>query len=477
MTRVPPAKRSYDRAAAVIARDERVLAENMKLRQYPLVAARAQGATVWDVDGNEYVDWFAASAVANVGYQHPAVVAAVRTALEAEYCSILACHSSVAAVELAERLVAEMPGEFEKRVWFGLSGSDAMDFLARQLSAARGRPILLSFMGGFAGLTTGAASLSGHPAHAGSPSSASVVKLPYPNPYRCSWGPCSSEGCSLRCLRFVEDEVIPQLAPRSEAAAVVIEAIQADNGDLVPPDNYLPALRELCDRQDLWLVIDEVKTGFGRTGAMFAFQHSGVVPDAVAVGKPLAAGLPLSAVIGRRELFEGGRFTAFTLAGSPVPARAACAALDAIESDGLIAQARLLGERLQSGLQEMQRGHPLIGDVRGRGMLIGVELVLDRATRLPASRAAGELVYRCFELGLLLSHCGSLSNVIEITPPLMLSEEECDAGLEIFERALTDVEQGRVDPAKLAKYGASLAQGQRGVGHQASPLAAPTTGA
>jgi 4-aminobutyrate aminotransferase len=231
-----------------------------------------------------------------------------------------------------------------------------------------------------------------------------------------------------------------------------MEAVQSDGGEVVPPANVIPALRELCDRHGIWLVFDEVKTGLGRTGRMFAFEHSGVVPDAVTFGKPLGGGLPLSAVVGRAELLDVPTFSLFTLGGSPVPCAAALATLDVIEDEGLVENAARMGERLLDGLCSLQAHSRLIGDVRGRGLIAGVELVADRASREPAPLDTHRLVYRCFELGLLTIYAGLAGNVVELTPPLTITADEIDEGLAIIERALADVEAGRFDDAKLAPF-------------------------
>jgi 4-aminobutyrate aminotransferase len=231
------------------------------------------------------------------------------------------CHPNARAVELAERLCGLVPGDFAKKAWFGATGSDASDCCARLLPMATGRRRLITYVGGYHGTTAGAASLSGHQAQAAVIGGGNVAKVPYPDPYRCLWGPCDRAGCSLRCLEYLERYALGAISPAEDTAAVIVEAVQSDGGEVVPPANYIPALRELCDRHGIWLVFDEVKVGLGRTGRWFAFEHSGVTADAVILGKPLGGGLPLSGVVGRAELLDVPTYSLMTLGGSPVPAR------------------------------------------------------------------------------------------------------------------------------------------------------------
>lgn len=443
---------SPSHAASVLAREQAALGDVLKIRFYPFVAAGARGVRMVDADGKEYLDFTGSAGVAQTGYGHAVVREAITRELESQHTSMLCCFGNERAVELAERLCGLVPGAFPKKAWFGTTGSDANDCAARLLPMATGRRRLITFVGGYHGTTSGSAALSGHQAQAAVIGGGNVTKVPYPDPYRCSFGPCNREGCSLRCLEHLERFALGSTSPAHDTAAVMIEAIQSDGGEVVPPANVLPALRELCDRHGIWLVFDEVKTGLGRTGRMFAFEHAGVVPDAVTLGKPLGGGLPLSAVVGRAELLDVATYSLFTLGGSPVPCAAALATLDVIESEGLVENAARMGERLLEGLRETQSRSRLVGDVRGRGLIIGVELVQDRESREPAPVDAHRLVYRCFELGLLAIYAGLAGNVIELTPPLTIGPAEVDEGLAIIERALADVEAGRFDDSKLAPF-------------------------
>jgi 4-aminobutyrate aminotransferase len=428
---------------------DRIIASSNKFRLYPFALGRTDGTRVYDLDGREYYDWEGSVCVAATGYRHPHIRAAIQRTLDAEYSHLLPIYPSEPAVELAERLVELTPGSFDKKVWFGASGSDALDCLVKLLPRIPGRPRLISYIGAHHGLTIGAGLISGESIQARFLNAGNITKAPYPYPYRCAWGPCDPDGCSLKCLRFLEEEILGGISPPEETAAIFFEPVQSFGGEIVPPRNYPPALRELCDRYGIALVMDEVKTGLGRTGRMFATNHWNVIPDVVALGKPLGGGLPLSAVVARSELLEGHPVTAQALAGSPAPCAAAVAVLEVIQEENLAENAAVIGARLLDGLRDIQKRRRLIGEVRGLGMILGVELVQDHSSRTPAPLDAARLAYRCYELGLLVICLGRHGNVIEITPPLTTTADEVDAALAIFEEALADIEAGRFDDAKL----------------------------
>jgi 4-aminobutyrate aminotransferase len=442
------------RTDELIARDAAALGDVLKVRFYPLAVDRAEGCTITDVDGNEYLDFMAGWAVANTGYGAKEIVDAVTAQMRKLSFATLTAFPNEAATRLAEELIGLMPGAFPKKAWFGLHGSDACDALAKLVPMATGRPRIISYIGSYHGQTGGSASLSGHTAQARVAGSANVVKVPYPYPYRCPFGPCPPDQCSLRCLDYVENYVFRTICPPETTGGVIVEAIQSDGGDIVPPDNYLPALARLCQEHGILLLFDEVKIGFGRTGRMFGFEHAEVVPDAVAMGKSIGSGLAgLSAVVARADILDvAPAINMFTVAGSPVSATAGLATLAFIREHGLLDSAARVGAKLLDGFRAMADVHPLVGEVRGRGMILGIELVRDRETREPAALEAAKVVYRCKELGLVLFYGGIYSNVIEVTPPLVLTEDEADRGLVIFDQALADVEAGRFADEKLGPY-------------------------
>ena len=417
----------------------------MKIRFYPFALRRAEGCWVEDEDGNNFLDLCAGAATMSLGYGDTRVAKAIRTAMEGPWSTTCAVFAHEAEATLAARLNALLPGE--TKVWFGTSGSEALDMLARYTRAVSGRDGLVAFEGADHGQTAGSAMVSGLAFHQDAASDM-VTRLPYPNPYRCEHGPCAASGCSLRCLEGVEHALASQ-----PQAAVFVEPIQSNGGDVVPPRNVLPRLRALCDAAGALLVVDEVKVGLGRTGAMFAFEHSGVIPDAVALGKALGGGLPLSAVIGRSEILDasfGGCVS--TLAGAPMPCAAALATLDALQDGSVIQNAALRGQELARGLRLSLAESSIVGDVRGEGLLLGIELVEDRRERRPAPSAAAKVVFRCHELGALTIYTGIDGNVVELTPPLVISESEVGIALDILGAAISDVEKGAVADERLAGY-------------------------
>ena len=431
-----PKARSYICSEEILARDEALITATMKYRLYPFSVARAKGIQLWDCDGNEYLDFMAVGGAIAAGHGHPRIRKAIESALENGIAHPLVCYSHKPAVELAERLVELLPADFDRKVWFGVSGSDAMDFLAKVAPIASGRPRLISFTGAFHGMTIGSGGISGHAALSKPIPGGHITKAPFPNPKRCFWGPCEQSGCSLKCLEFLEGEILGNLSPPSETAAIFTEIIQSDSGEVVAPENYFPALREVCNKHGIWLIVDEIKTGLGRTGRLFAFEKYGIVPDGIALAKPLGGGLPISAVVARSEIFDADLYTAYTLGGSPVACTSALALLDVIQEEGLVENAAEMGAYLMSSLRELMQDHPVIGEVRGEGLLVGVELNHVEDSEENLSDNAARLAYRCFELGLILLSFGS---VIEMTPPLTITKSEIDQGVDIFRQAIETI--------------------------------------
>lgn len=386
---------------------------------------------MWDADGHSVIDFMAAGGAALAGHGHPKIVAAINAGLSESFIHPLVCYAHEPATTLAERLISLMPGASEDWVvWFGHSGSDAMDYLAKVLPLALERPRLISFVGSFHGMTIGAGAVSGHAALARPIPGGHITRIPFCNPDRCSWGPCDPQGCSLGPLRYLEEVVLQVLSPADETAAVLVEAIQSDSGEIVPPPNFLPALRDVCSRLEVALVADEVKTGLGRTGRMFAYDHWGVSVDAVALGKPLGGGLPLSAVVARRELLEADVYSAFTLGGHPLACLAGIATLDLIESEGLVDRAAALGVHFRERLEELAEEHSRVRAVRGQGLLMGLEL-----DDSPPDLAL-QVGLECFRRGLL---CVVFDHTLEFTPALTIELSELDEGVRILDSALRDV--------------------------------------
>jgi 4-aminobutyrate aminotransferase len=434
--------------------DSGLIADALKIRFFPHVTHSGEGARLADAEGREWIDFSAGWAVANTGYSHPLVKAAVNEQLERSTFGGLLSSMHQPAIALAEKLVELVPGDFHKKVWYGLSGSDASETVGRLLPMATGRRRLVGFIGAYHGSTAGSMAMSAHVAWTQFITGAHVVKAPYPHPYRCPFGDeAGGEECAERAIRFLEDYLFKTICPPDDVAGIVVEAVQSDGGDIVPPPNFLPMLEEVCRKYDIYLAVDEVKVGMGRTGKMFAFEHSGVTPDAVILGKSLGGGLPLSAVVARAEILDVASAVAlFTTAGNALSCAAGLGSLAAIEADGLVENAAEMGDYLHERLTALMDAHPLIGDVRGLGLIQGVELVRDRETKEPATTEAAKVVYRAYELGLVVFYAGMFSNVIEITPPLVLTRTDVDEGVTILSQAIADVEAGKVGDEKIARY-------------------------
>ncbi len=423
------------KAREIIERDSRVLMQSF-VRWYPLVVKTGRGALVEDVDGNIYIDFNSGLAVLNVGHQHPRVVEAIKRQAEKLLHYSLTDFYYEEIVELTEKLLEIAPMSGGKKVFYGNSGAEAVE---ASLKVARGhfrgsRPYIIAFIGAFHGRTFGAMSLtSSKPVQrAGfSPLLPNVVHVPYPYPYRCPFGAEEPEECGDAVIGFLEDWVFGKYVPPEETAAIVFEPIQGEGGYVVPPDNFFPKLRRLADKYGILLVDDEVQAGMGRTGKWFAIQHWGVEPDLVAVAKGIASGLPLGAVIGRSEVMDlPGGSHASTFGGNPVSAAAASAVIDVIREEGLLENAARVGEHLVKRFMELQEEVEIVGDVRGKGLMIGVELVRDRETKEPARKEVANILERCFKRGVLVIGAGL--STIRLAPPLSIPLELADRAADII---------------------------------------------
>lgn len=429
----------YDRGRATLATIQ-------QLRFFPLAVTGGEGCWLVEESGRRLLDLSATWGAAGLGYAHPAVQGAATAALAstagAGYGSI--CNDE--AVGLAEELLALSPGDLDRRVYLGHSGSDANEAVIRAARKATGRHRVVAFHGSYHGGLAGSSAFSGLMLDAtGTPTAApgeEVTLVDYPDPYR------SPGGDVERILADVDAAL-----SGADIAAVLLEPVMSDGGLIVPPAGFLRALGDLCHQAGVLLLCDEVKVGLGRPGLMHAFEHEDVRPDIITYGKSLGAGLPISAAVGPAGVLNVAEAMAMlTTAGNPVCSAVARAVLRTIQDEDLPGRARAAGDRLMSGLHELQTRHGHIGDVRGHGLVIGVELVEDSRTREPAPRFTAKLVYRAWELGLVLFYVGTRSNVLELTPPLIISDAEIDQALEVLDQAFTDVERGVVPDSAVAAY-------------------------
>jgi 4-aminobutyrate aminotransferase len=429
-------------ARAVIDRDTRYVSPSYT-RAYPLVIARGEGAVVEDVDGNRFLDCAAGIAVTATGHSHPAVVAAIVEQSQKFLHMSGTDFYYEPQVDLAETVARIAPIEEPVRSFFSNSGAEANEAAIKVARYHSTRPFLVAFLGSFHGRTLGALSLTASRAvqrRGFGPTAPGVFHAPYAECYRCPVG-LRPETCQAECLGFLEDQVLVHLVTPDEVAAIVMEPIQGEGGYLVPPRQWHQRLQALARRHGILLVADEVQSGMGRTGRMFASEHFDFAPDIVSMAKGIASGLPLGVTAARAGIMSwtpGAH--ASTFGGNPVSCAAALATIRLLE-ESLIANAAAVGEHLLNGCRELAAHHPLIGDVRGKGLMIGVELVRDRATRERAIEERDEIVNLAFERGLLVLGAGR--NALRLSPPLVLTRQEADTALAILDECLGVVERAR----------------------------------
>jgi 4-aminobutyrate aminotransferase len=426
------------KAKAWVKRDEQTLSPSMT-RIYPLVIEEARGATVVDVDGNRYLDFSAGIAVVATGHSHPKVVQAIQQQAARFIHMSGTDFYYPAQIKLAETLDRLSPGKSSKRTFFSNSGTEAMEAAFKLARYRTRRPLMIAFLGAFHGRTMGALSLTGSKTvqrRRFAPLVPGVTHVPYPNCYRCPYG-LKYPSCEMHCVEVIRDVYFKTIVPPEDVAAIVVEPIQGEGGVIVPPPEFHPMLLALAHEYGMLYVADEVQTGMGRTGKMFAVEHWGVEPDIMAIGKGIASGLPLGATLAPAKVmdWEAGAH-ANTFGGNPVACEAALATIELLEEE-LVANAAEVGSYLLDRLKDMQSRHALIGDVRGKGLMIGIECVRNRESKEMAIRERNEIVQRCFRKGLLLLGCGQ--NVIRLVPPLLISKQEADVALDILDAVFAEV--------------------------------------
>jgi 4-aminobutyrate aminotransferase len=408
-------------------------------RYYPLVVEKAKGLWVHDVDGNIFLDFTAGIAVCATGHCHPRVIKAIKKQAD------LLLHMSGTdfyyrpQIILAKKLANLMPGKGGKKVYFGNSGAEAVEAAFKLARWHTKRELNLAFYGAFHGRTMGALSLTASKTiqkkHY-NPLVPGITHIPYAYCYRCPYNLCYPE-CELGCVRWVEDTLFRTTIPPEEVATIFVEPIQGEGGYIVPPPEFHREMNNIAKKYGILYVADEVQSGMGRTGKMFAMEHFGVDPDIIALAKGIASGMPLGALTARAEImdWEAGSH-ASTFGGNPVSCMAALATIELLE-EGLMENAAVQGKRLMDGLEKLQQSHECMGDVRGKGLMVAVEFVKDRETKEPARTWRNDIIKRAFQKGLLLLGCGE--NSIRFCPPLTVNREEIDKCLSIFDDVVREV--------------------------------------
>ena len=423
------------RAKAIIERDARVVSTSYT-RDYPFVMARGEGALVEDVDGNVFLDCTAGIAVTSTGHSHPDVVQAIVDQSKKFLHMSGTDFYYEPQVQLGEELsaIAPMPGPH--RSFFGNSGTEANEAAIKLARYYTKRPNIIAFFGAFHGRSMGSLSLTASKLaqrRGLGPFLPGVFHAPYANCYRCPVG-ARPESCAAECLRFIEDQLLVHLVPPEEVAGVIVEPIQGEGGYVVPPNVFHERLREITQKFGMLLIVDEVQSGMGRTGKMFAIEHTGVTPDVVTMAKGIASGLPLGVMTSRSEIVSWPPGThASTFGGNPVSCAASLATLKLLR-DGLVRNAEVVGAHMLAGVKALMDKHQIIGDVRGRGLMIGVELVRDRQTKERATTERDRVVQECFRHGLLVLGAGQ--NAIRLSPPLVLTTTQADTAVGILDQAL-----------------------------------------
>jgi len=428
------------KALALIERDKKVISSSYP-RGYPFVMDYGKGVEVWDPDGNRFIDFMAGIAVLSTGHANPRVVKAVQDAAE-KFLHISSDFYHEGWIRLSEKLDEIAPFEESAKTFLTNSGTEAVETAIKLAKYHTKRHNFIGFLGGFHGRTMGSVAFTASKPHYHRgfyPLMPGVTHVPFPDPYHPIFERKPGEDYGERVVRFIEEEIFGHNVPGDEIAGVLVEPIQGEGGYVVPPDGFFPALRELCDKYGILLIVDEVQSGMGRTGKWWAIEHFGVEPDIVTSAKGIASGLPLGACIARGSVMQWPKGThGNTYGGNPLSCAASLATIELLEEQYLTNAAEV-GQYTLDALEEIQMRHPSIGDVRGKGLMIGVEFVKDKNTKEPNAVLRDMIEKYGFQHGLLLLGCGK--SAIRLAPPLCIKQQEMDEGLEIFEYAITMAEQ------------------------------------
>jgi 4-aminobutyrate aminotransferase len=428
------------RAKAIIAEDDIYLSPSYT-RGYPLVVKSGRGCRIEDVDGNEFLDFTAGIAVNSTGHCHPEVVKAIQE----QAATLLHMSGTDFYYDLMPKVAAKLsalaPMDGPHKIYYGNSGAEAVECALKLARYHTGRQNIIAFHGSFHGRTMGALSLTGSKVQQKrgfAPFVPGVTHVRYPYAYRgCSGGPQAEEAFGLGCARFIEEKLFKTTLPPEEVAAIFVEAIQGEGGYIVPPDVFLQEIRRICDRHGILMVVDEIQSGAGRTGKWCAIEHSGVQPDIVTMAKGIASGMPLSACIAKAHVMNwvpGSH--ASTFGGNPLCLAAALATIEIIEREAM-ANAATVGAAAIERLKTWVEKHEIVGEVRGRGLMIGVEIIENKKTKAAAGVLREKIVDLAFERGLLLLGCGE--NTIRLCPPLVVTQAETDVALDLLEECIVEV--------------------------------------
>ena len=427
------------KARALVRKDELFVSPSY-LRYYPLVVESANDCIVKDVDGNEYIDLNSGIACMNVGHNNPRVVEAIKA-----QCNRFLHYSNTdfyyeEAINLAEKLAEITPGQFKKKTFFGNSGTEAIEAAVKLARWHTRKPLFIGFISGFHGRTMGSlAFTASKPVQRRyfSPFMPGVAHVPYPYCYRCPFK-LTRPDCNYWCADFIEEQVLHKYMPPEDVAAILFEPIQGEGGYVVPPPEFFQKLKKIADEYGVLLIDDEVQSGMGRTGKWFAIEHWGVEPDIICTSKALASGLPIGATVAKAKIMDWtGGSHASTFGGNPVSCAAALAVLNVIKDEKLLDNAAKQGDHLMKRLEEFRQTSSIIGDVRGRGLMIGVELVEDKETRKPAPTKASEVMLRSWKRGVAVVTCGV--STLRIVPPLTIQTDLLDSALDILEDTINEV--------------------------------------
>ncbi|MGQ9464494.1 MAG: acetyl ornithine aminotransferase family protein [bacterium] len=426
------------RARELLKKDSKYISPSYT-RSYPAVIEKGSGVWVTDVDGNEFLDFSAGIAVLATGHCHPEIIKAIKEQSEKLLHMSGTDFYYPYQITLAEKLAEIVPGGKNKKVFFGNSGAESVECAMKLARYHTRRPRYIAFTGAFHGRTYGALSLTSSKAGQRrffGPLLPDVTHVPYAYCYRCPFN-LIHPSCDLECVKYIEDVVFKKIAPPEEVAAIFVEPIQGEGGYVVPPDSFIPALRKLCNDYDIILVDDEVQSGMGRTGKMFAIEHFNTKADMYCIAKGIASGLPLGVCVANSGLMDwppGAH--ASTFGGNPVSCVAALKTIELLEN-GLIDNAAKLGELALKRMNELNEHYDFIGDVRGKGLMIGIEFVADKKTKKPIKDKRDAVVYEAFKQGLLILGAGETA--IRIIPPLVINEEELQIGLDILEKVIKKI--------------------------------------